>query len=132
MPPCDSPHPEQPLVTPFTPTVTDFLMLRNQMKEIPYWPYPICFLNKHVNLKRNLTDDEYKLLQSFKENKYIIIRKADKGETIVIMDPSDYDRNLEEILNSNNYQPLSKNPTEKIERKIYIYMFIQIQSSPSE
>ena len=47
----------------------------------------------------NLTASEFKALRHLSKNKNIIIQKADKGDTIVILDKISYMSVIEEILN---------------------------------
>ena len=47
----------------------------------------------------NLTESEFKALRHLSKNKNIVIQKADKGNTIVILDKISYIRAIEEILN---------------------------------
>ena len=47
----------------------------------------------------NLTESEFKALKHLSKNKNIVIQKADKGNTIVILDKISYIRAIEEILN---------------------------------
>ena len=47
----------------------------------------------------NLTESEFKALRHLSKNKNIAIQKADKGNTIVILDKISYIRATEEILN---------------------------------
>ena len=47
----------------------------------------------------NLTASEFKALRHLSKNKNIVIQKADKGDTIVILDKISYMSVIEEILN---------------------------------
>ena len=47
----------------------------------------------------NLTESEFKALRHLSKNKNIVIQKADKGNTIVILDKISYIPAIEEILN---------------------------------
>ena len=50
----------------------------------------------------NLTPSEFKALKSLSKNKNIVIQKADKGNTVVILDKCSYISAIEEILNDNS------------------------------
>ena len=50
----------------------------------------------------NLTFSEFKALKRLSKNKDIVIQKADKGNTVVILDKCSYIRAIEEILNDNS------------------------------
>ena len=62
-------------------------------------------LSSHESFSRdessseNLTESEFKALRHLSKNKNIVIQKADKGNTIVILDKISYIRAIEEILN---------------------------------
>ena len=43
-----------------------------------------------LNRRRNLTIKQFKALTDLKENKSIVIRKADKGSNVVIQNIDDY------------------------------------------
>ena len=61
----------------------------------------------------------YKALREFKQNNDITIRKADKTNSLVIMDTTDYLTKVNSILSdSSKFSKLKKNPTEDIKRKI--------------
>ncbi|CAJ0940699.1 unnamed protein product [Ranitomeya imitator] len=72
-----------------------------------------------IHIKNNLTNDEHRALLTLKENKELIIKPADKGGAIVILDRSYY---MDEIRNQLNdldtYQPVSYNPSFSIAREI--------------
>ena len=50
----------------------------------------------------NLTSSEFKALKCLSKNKDIVIQKADKSSTIVIVDKCSYISAIEEILNDNS------------------------------
>ena len=50
----------------------------------------------------NLTPSEFKALKRLSKNKNIVILKADKGNTVVILDKCSYISAIEEILNDNS------------------------------
>ena len=50
----------------------------------------------------NLTSSEFKAFKCLSKNKDIVIQKADKGNTVVILDKCSYISTIEEILNGNS------------------------------
>ena len=54
------------------------------------------------NSPENVTPSEFKALKRFSKNKNIVIQKADKGNTVVILDKGCYISAIEEILNDNS------------------------------
>ena len=54
------------------------------------------------NPPENLTPSEFKALKHLSKNKNIAIQKADKGNTVVILDKCSYISGIEEILNDNS------------------------------
>ena len=50
----------------------------------------------------NLTSSEFKTFKLLSKNKDIVIQKADKGTTVVILDKCSYISGIEEILNDNS------------------------------
>ena len=50
------------------------------------------------NPLENLTPSEFKALKRLSKNKKIVIQKADKGNTVVILDKCSYISAIEEIL----------------------------------
>ena len=54
------------------------------------------------NPPENLTPSEFKALKRLSKNKNIVIQKADKGNTVVILDKCSYISAVEEILNDNS------------------------------
>ena len=54
------------------------------------------------NPPENLTPSEFKALKRLSKNQNIVIQKADKGNTVVILDKCSYISAIEEILNDNS------------------------------
>ena len=54
------------------------------------------------NPPENVTPSEFKVLKRLSKNKNIVIQKADKGNTVVILDKCSYISAIEEILNDNS------------------------------
>ncbi|CAF2140345.1 unnamed protein product [Rotaria magnacalcarata] len=67
----------------------------------------------------NISDNELQALTSLKENKHIIITRADKGNAIVIMNKIDYINRIETILAGNQFAPLPESTSlEKKEKEM--------------
>jgi hypothetical protein len=62
----------------------------------------------------NLSKEEFDHICHLNDNPNIIILKEDKGNTAVIMNTSNYDSKLLDILSSSTYKPLIKNPINNI------------------
>ncbi len=69
--------------------------------------------------KDNLSKSERAALRDLKKDKDIVILKADKGNSTVIMDRSDYDSRLMRLLNdSTTYAVLKDGPAKTTETKL--------------
>jgi len=67
----------------------------------------------------NISIKEKRALNNLRKNKNIVILKADKGNTSVIMNIIDYDNKMEEHLNKSGcYKIINKDPSEKIMREV--------------
>jgi hypothetical protein len=66
-----------------------------------------------------MTTKVLKAVKSLRLNKSITILKADKGNCTVVFDESKYKEKLNTLLDSRVYEPLLKDPTPKVERKIW-------------
>jgi len=47
-----------------------------------------------------------------------IVTQADKGKTIVIIDSKEYAENVQSFLTTNNFNTLTKDPTNKFQEQI--------------
>ena len=71
------------------------------------------------NKKFNLTKQETAAFQELLTDESIVIRPADKGSGVVVMNSQDYIDKLEaNLLNSGNYSEVEKDMTHKISNKI--------------
>ena len=71
--------------------------------------------------KRNIDKEEEQALKELKEDKDIVIFKADKGNCTVIMDRPDYDQKINALLNDNDiYSKLvtKRNPLNNITKDV--------------
>ena len=58
--------------------------------------------NPNRNRPRNITNAEYKIIENLKENNSIVIKKADKGSNIVILDRNYYIKEAMRLLSDKN------------------------------
>ena len=74
---------------------------------------------RHGKLPRsNLNRKEHHAIHSLRQDKSIHILKADKGNCTVVMDKTDYDQKINDLLNTSTYKKLNRDPTPSIEKKI--------------
>ena len=86
------------------------LILKEYLKELDK-PQP--------NLKKNLKKQELKAMRELHTNKDIVIKPADKGGSIVIMNTTDYISKANRQLNNHNYyEKLQEDPTQKFNSHI--------------
>ena len=70
----------------------------------------------------NLTEDEWKALYELEKIKNIVIKPADKGGGIVVMNRTDYDDKVRALLsNKNHYTLIDSNPLPKLINDIVTY-----------
>jgi hypothetical protein len=60
--------------------------------------------------KPNLSKEEFQSICNLNDNPNIIILKFDKGNAILVMNTSNYEPRMHNLLYSFSYKPLSKNP----------------------
>jgi hypothetical protein len=66
----------------------------------------------------NMTMKELRAVRSSRLNKDIRILQADSGKCTVVLDTSEYKDKLYTLLESSVYEPLPKDSTAKVERKV--------------
>ena len=87
-------------------------IIQNTLKEIKKKS------NKHF--KGNLKKEERTAITTLRNNKNIVIKPADKGGNIVIMDREDYlEEGLTQLSDHNHYELLEEGPTQNDNNKIY-------------
>ena len=70
-----------------------------------------CLKNYNPKLEQNLNKDEYTALKSLINDKDIIIQKSDKGNSVVLLDKSDYITRMNELLSdSTKFKKLDIEP----------------------
>ena len=73
-----------------------------------------------LNRRRNLSIKQFKALTDLKENKSIMIKKADKGSNVVIQNVDDYIKEgLRQLGDEKFYKMIDYHPTEEFRKKIY-------------
>jgi hypothetical protein len=75
-------------------------------------------LKKCKSSRPNMTTKELRAVKSLRLNKNIRILQADKGNCTVVMDESEYKDKLNTLLESGVYEPLPKDPTAMVEKKV--------------
>ena len=74
--------------------------------------------------KPTLNSEETKALKELRNDQNFVISKADKGNTTVVMDKTDYDKRLLTMLEDNTtYQQLQKDPTPNTEKTVNELVF---------
>ena len=77
---------------------------------------------KNRKFNRNLKKEEWKAITTLRNNKYIVIKLADKGRNIVIMNTQDYlQEGLKQLSDSNHYETLEEDPTQEYKTKYIKY-----------
>ena len=73
----------------------------------------------HKVTKPNLTRDQWSGLLELRKNPNIVIKKADKGSAVIIMNTTDYLREgYRQLSDSNFYTKLHHDPTQEISERI--------------
>jgi hypothetical protein len=75
-------------------------------------------IDKHKIKGRNISEEEEEALKQLKENKNIILSKADKGNIVVVQDKKDYTQKLSALVTSDDYSKLASDPTKSIENRV--------------
>ncbi len=67
----------------------------------------------------NITPDESRALRSLRRDDSIVILPADKGRSTVVMDKSDYEKKVMDLLSeTNTYRKLPRDPAASLERRM--------------
>ena len=83
--------------------------------------FKINLLNSKVKQchQHNLTKEQWKGLMELRKNPEIVIKKANKGSAVVIMNTTDYLREgYRQLIDRNFYVKIREDPTEQISEKI--------------
>uniref|UniRef100_A0A8C3H6A6 Reverse transcriptase domain-containing protein n=1 Tax=Chrysemys picta bellii TaxID=8478 RepID=A0A8C3H6A6_CHRPI len=77
-------------------------------------------VEKQHHLPHNLSNAEHNAIYSLRNNPDIIIKKADKGGAVVVMNKLEYDQEAaRQLSNTTFYRPLSSDPTEDYLKKLH-------------
>ena len=77
-------------------------------------------IKKNKKIKRNLKKEEWSAITTLRNNKDIVIKPADKGGNIVIMNREDYIKErLRQLSDNNHYEMLEEDPTQNYNNQIY-------------
>ena len=68
--------------------------------------------------RSTLTPCQSRAISSLKKDDSIVILPADNGNSTVVMDRSEYSKNIHDLQEDGTYRPLKKDPTMKLERTI--------------
>ncbi|KAM7284822.1 uncharacterized protein ISCGN_001916 [Ixodes scapularis] len=72
----------------------------------------------HQREQLNYTPEEKAAIQNLREDKSIVVLPADKGNATVLLDRADYDEKALQLLNTDAYMILPKDPTAKIQASL--------------
>ena len=87
-------------------------IIHNTLKEIKK--------KKNRKFKRNLKKEEWTAITTLRNNKDIVIKPADKGRNIVIMNKEDYiQEGLRQLSDNNHYEILEEDPTQSYNNQIH-------------
>lgn len=80
-------------------------------------------MNTHPKQKNNLKKEEWKALQSLKNDNTIVIKEADKGGAFVIMDTTYYEHEMNQLLDDKEtYKKMANHSDEVITKKIQAFV----------
>lgn len=103
-------------ITPVPFRLKSMFMPPGQLHSIEHYTRTIkhdVSSNASSNTQTNLSPKDFAALESLKEDKNIIIKPADKGGGVVIMDYSDYrDGMLSMLADSTSYMTLKRDPSQ--------------------
>lgn len=97
----------------FCPSSSNFASTNNFIKGFEALTSEESIKNYKIPVKHNLAFGELKLIKELGRNEEIVIKPADKGSGVVILDKSDYIKKAEELLLSEDYTKLEDDPMPK-------------------
>ena len=68
--------------------------------------------------KPNITKEEWKAIERLRKDDNCIVLMADKGVALVIMKREDYDKKVEDLLNTTTYTTINSDPTTRYKNKL--------------
>ena len=77
-------------------------------------------INQQYNHSKDLiTKEEYGIIKMFNENENIVIRKADKSNTFVIMNKTDYEDKIDALISdTSKFVRIQKDPSDKLKTEL--------------
>ena len=99
----------------------DMSLIKARLLDTALTPYQNFSSDKDP--PENVTPSEFKALKRLSKNKNVVIQKADKGNTVAILDKCSYISAIEEILNDNS--KFSKMLTSKKGKQLYLSFSIE-------
>lgn len=83
-------------------------------------------MDEYMQLTRrpddNLSVDEREAIVELAKDKTIVISKADKGNAVVVQNIDDYKKKVLELLSTEKFKKLDKNPTRIRENRLQVYL----------
>ena len=93
------------------------LHLKSKIKDAGLSSYKIY--NKKDHCYENLSPEEYDAFVNLSSNKSIIIQKADKGNSVVIINRTHYVKEMEKLLSdTNKFVKVEFNPKHKVNKEL--------------
>ena len=68
--------------------------------------------------KPNITKEEWKVIERLRKDDNHIVLMADKGMALVVMKREDYDKKVEDLLNTTTYTTINSDPTTRYKNKL--------------
>ena len=100
------------------------LHLKSKIKDVGLSSYRIY--NKKDHRYENLSPEEYDAFINLSSNKSIIIQKADKGNSVVIINRTHYVKEIEKLLSgTNKFVKVEFNPKHKVNKELRHLLDIQ-------
>ncbi|KAM7312611.1 uncharacterized protein ISCGN_009516 [Ixodes scapularis] len=68
--------------------------------------------------RHNLPKEEVKALRALREDDKIVLLPADKGNSTVVLDRDDYEKKVQDLLDTSAYKKLPKDPTSQVQARM--------------
>ena len=93
------------------------LHLKSEVKDVGLSSFRLH--NKKKHRFENLSEEEHQAFSSLSKNIYIIIQKADKGNTVILLDKSSYIKKMEELLaDTSKFAKVEFNKKHKVNQEL--------------
>ena len=116
--------------TDLHPQLNNFITQLHSLKADHFHMYPYLLPNpKHTYPQSILSPQHMRAINGLRKNKEIVIKKADKGGSIVIMNRRDYvNKALDHLSDTNTYKEVEKGSNTIIHHDILSYLyFLQVK-----